>query len=56
MRHSGGGRRALPRTILGFAYAALAIALFVAAVVVAAGAARQAWLAMRMRPAAALRG
>jgi hypothetical protein len=37
------------------AYAALAVALVVAFLVVAAGAARQAWIAMRMRPAAALR-
>jgi hypothetical protein len=37
------------------AYAALAVALAVTALVAAAGAARQAWLAMRMRPAAALR-
>jgi putative ABC transport system permease protein len=37
------------------AYAALAVALVVAAAVVAVGAARQAWLAMRMRPVQALR-
>jgi putative ABC transport system permease protein len=38
------------------AYAALAAALLVAAAVVTVGAARQAWLAMKMRPAMALRG
>lgn len=38
------------------AYVALLIALVVAAAVVAAGAAHQAWLAMRTRPAVALRG
>lgn len=37
------------------AYAALAVALLVAAGVIAAAAARQAWLAMRLRPAVALR-
>lgn len=38
------------------AYVSLAIALLAAAAVVTAGAARQAWLAMHMRPASALRG
>jgi putative ABC transport system permease protein len=38
------------------AYASLGMALLVAMLVVAAATARQAWLAMRMRPAAALRG
>lgn len=38
------------------AYAALVLALLLAAAVVAVAAARQAWQAMRMRPAAALRG
>ena len=37
-----------------YAYVALAVALFAAAMVVAVAAARQGWLAMQMRPAAAL--
>jgi hypothetical protein len=38
------------------AYVTLGLALIVAAAVIAAAAARQGWLAMRLRPAAALRG
>ena len=37
-----------------YAYVALAVALFAAAMVVTVAAARQGWLAMQMRPAAAL--